>query len=98
MDDAVAVAQGGPPEREVLDRAAHAGDPDDVALRELVLDEDEDAVEEVLDEALGAEADGDADDPEARDRRPDVDAELAEDHDHGDRQDEDPEEADERAP
>ena len=69
VDDAVEVAQRRPPQAEVLDRAADAGDRDDVALAELVLDEDQRAVEVVADEALGAEADGDADDAEAR-RRP----------------------------
>ena len=55
------------------------GDPDDVALGELVLDEDQRAVQVVADEALGPEPDGDPDDAEARDRRPDVEPELAED-------------------
>ena len=44
-----------------------------------------DAVEVVADEALGAEADGDPDDAEPGDRRPDVEPELAEDHQPGDR-------------
>ena len=38
VDDAVEVAQRRPPQAEVLDRAAHPGDRDDVALAELVLD------------------------------------------------------------
>ena len=84
VDDAVEVAQRRPPQAEVLDRAGHAGDPDDVALAELVLDEDERAVEVVADEVLGAEPDGDPDDAEAGDRRTDVEAELAEDHQPGD--------------
>ena len=85
VDDAVEVAERRPPEAEVLDRAAHPGDRDDVALAELVLDEDERAVEVVADEALRAEPDGDPDDAEARDGRPDVEAELAQDHQRGDR-------------
>ena len=51
-------------------------DADDVALRVLVLDEDQRAVEVVADHALGAEADRDADDAEAGDGGPDVEAEL----------------------
>ena len=74
VDDPVEVAQRRPAEREVLDRAGDAGDADDVALGELVLDEDQGAVEVVADEALGAEADRDADDPEPGDGRPDVEA------------------------
>ena len=53
---------------------------DDVALAELVLDEDERAVQIVLDEALRPEPDGDPDDAEAGDGRPDVEPELAQDH------------------
>ena len=88
MDDAVEVAQRRPAQGEVLDRAGHPGDPDDVALGELVLDQDERAVEVVADEALGPEPDGDADDAEAGDGRPDVEPELAEDHQDGDGHDE----------
>ena len=57
-------------------------------LRELVLDQDERPVEVVADEDLGPEPDGDADDAEPGDRRPDVEAELAEDHQSGDHHDE----------
>jgi len=53
----------------------------------LVLDEDEDAREEVADEALRAEAERDADDPRARDQRAEVDPELTEDHERRDRPD-----------
>ena len=73
VDDAVEVAQRRPPQAEVLDRAGHAGDRHHVALAELVLDEDQAAVEVVADEALGAEADRDPDDAEAGDRGTDVD-------------------------
>ena len=88
VDDAVEVAQGRPAQAEVLDRAADPGDRDDVALAVLVLDQDQRAVEVVVDEALGAEADGDPDDAEPGDGRPDVEVEGAEDHDPGDHDDE----------
>ena len=41
VDDAVEVAQRRPAQGEVLDRALDAGDADDVAARELVLDQDQ---------------------------------------------------------
>ena len=47
-----------------------------------------DAVEVVADEELGAEPDGDADDAEPGDGRPDVEPELAEDHQARDDHDE----------
>ena len=68
----------------------HAGDPDDVTLGELVLDQDQRPVEVVAHERLGAEADGDADDAEAGDGRPDIEAELADHHERRDRHDERP--------
>ena len=75
VDHAVDVAQRRPPQVEVLDRAGHAGQAHDVALGELVLDEDERAVEVVADERLRPEADRDADDAEPGDGRPDVEPE-----------------------
>ena len=86
-----------PPQVEVLDRAGHAGQAHDVALAELVLDEDERAVEVVADERLGAEADGDADDAEPGDGRPDVEAELVQDHQRGDGHDEEADDVRRRA-
>ena len=50
----------GAAEGEVFDGAFEAGDVDDFAYVVLVFDEDEDAVEHVLEDGLGAEADGDA--------------------------------------
>ena len=55
---------------------------------ELVLDEDQRTREVVADEALRAESDGDADDAETGDGRPDVEIELAQDHEPGDDDDE----------
>ena len=49
------------------------------------------AVEVVADEALGPEADGDADDPDAGHGRRDVEPEAAEDHQPGDDDDEEAE-------
>ncbi len=62
VEGAVGVAQGGEAEGEVLDGAGEGGDFDGVADVVLVFDEDEDAVEDVLEEGLRAEADADADD------------------------------------
>ena len=76
VDDAIDVADRRPPQAEVLDRARDAGHADDVALGELVLDEDERAVEVVAHERLRAEPDRDADDAEAGHRRTDVEPEL----------------------
>ena len=88
VDDAVEVAQRRPPQREVLDRPFDARDAHDVAPGELVLDQDQRAVEVVADEELRPEADRDPDDAETRDGRPDVEAELPEDHQPGDDHDE----------
>src|SRR5439155_13961505 len=88
VDNPVQVPQRGPPEGEVLHRPGHAGRTNDVALGKLVLDQDQGTVEIVLDQALRAKADGDANDTESGDRRPDVKAQLTEDHQSGDRHDE----------
>ena len=67
------IAQPGGAQRHRLDRAVTGcrwlADVDDVADAVLVLDEHEDAGEEVLHQALGAEADGDAGDAGAGDER-----------------------------
>ena len=57
-------------------RAARVADVDDVTDAVLVLDQHEDAGEEVLHEALGAEAERHARDAGAGDERAEVDAEL----------------------
>jgi len=58
---AVAVAQRGAAQREVFDCALQTRDFDRVAHVVLVFDEDEDAVEHVLEDGLRAEADAEAD-------------------------------------
>ena len=55
VDGAVAVAELGDAEGEVFDGALEAGDLDGVADVVLVFDEDEDAVEHVFEDGLGAE-------------------------------------------
>ena len=85
---AIEVAQRRPPQREVLDGPLDARDAHDVAPGELVLDQDERAVEVVADEELRPEADRDPDHAETRDGRPDVESELTEDHQPGDDHDE----------
>ena len=74
-------------QRDLLDGAGRLAEVDDVADAVLVLDEHEQAGDAVLDEALGAEAEGDAGDPGAGDQRGEVDAELAEHQDEGDHPD-----------
>src|SRR5271154_3811812 len=60
VEGAVGVANGGAAEGEVLDGPLDAGDVDDLADVVLVFDENEGAVEHVLEDALRAEADRDA--------------------------------------
>ena len=59
---------------------AGGADVDGVADAVLVLEDHEDAAQEVLDEALRAEAERDADDAGAGDQRRDVVAELGDHH------------------
>jgi hypothetical protein len=60
VESAVCVADGGASKGEVFDGALEAGEADDLADVVLVFDEDENTVEHVLEDALCAEADGDA--------------------------------------
>ena len=60
VEGAVGVADGGAAEGEVFDGSFESGDVDNFADVVLIFDEDEDAVEHVLEDALGTEADGDA--------------------------------------
>ncbi len=62
VEGSVAVAEGGTAEGEVFDGAFEACEDDDFTDVVLVFDEDEDAVEHVLEDGLRAEADADADD------------------------------------
>ena len=62
VERAVAVAELGAAKGEVLDGALKAGDLHGIADAELVLEEDEDAVQHVLEERLGAKADAETDD------------------------------------
>ena len=71
--------------RDRLDGADGLADVDHVADAVLVLEDHEDAGQEVLDQRLRTEAERDADDPGAGDDRGDVDADLAEDHGAEDR-------------
>ncbi len=62
VEGAVAVAEAGAAEGEVFDGAFESGENDDLADVVLVFDEDEDAVEHVLEDGLCAEAYAHADD------------------------------------
>jgi hypothetical protein len=88
VDHAIEVADRRPPQVEVLDRASDTREAHDVALAELVLDEDQRAVQVVADEGLRPEPDGDPDHAEPRHGRSDVQAELAQHHEPRDDDDE----------
>jgi len=62
VESAVGITQSGSAKREIFDRAFEACDVDDFADVVLIFNEDEDAVEHILEEALCAEADADAED------------------------------------
>src|SRR5579871_1852765 len=62
VEGAVAVAQSCAAERKVFDGALETGDGNDFAYVVLVLDEDEDAVQHVLEDGLSAETDAYAED------------------------------------
>ena len=87
VDRPVQVAKGRPAEREVLDRAGDVSDAHDIALRVLVLDEDEGPGEIVADEVLGSQAHGEADDAQGGDGGPDIEMEGLHAHQEGDGQD-----------
>jgi hypothetical protein len=75
------------PQAHDLDDPGGLADVDRVADAELVLNQDEDARQEVLDQALRAEADRHPDDARAGEQRTEVDAELIEHHEAGDHPD-----------
>src|SRR3954447_8476946 len=84
-DGAVDRAEPRGPQADYLDDPDRLTEVDSVANAELILDEDEDAGQEVLDQALRAEADRDADDARARQHRAEVDPDLIEDEEDGHR-------------
>ncbi len=73
-DRAVDRAQARDPQADRLDRPDRLAEVDDVADAVLVLDDHEQAGEEVLDQRLRAETQCDTEDPGAREQRPDVQA------------------------
>ena len=73
-------------EPDPLDRAGAAVVADRVALLERLVEQDRERREQVGEDALRGEADGDAADAEAGDERGDVHAEIVEDQDAGDRE------------
>ena len=75
---AVERAQPHAAQAHLLDGADGLADVDDVANAVLVLDEHEDAADEVLDERLGAKAERDGQHARAREQRRDGHAEHAE--------------------
>ena len=85
----VEVPQDHDAERHPLDHAALARRLDDVADRELVLDQHEEAGDDVLHQALGPERHGEAEDAGAGQDRADVD-EQVEGEQHGDGDDDHP--------
>ena len=83
-DGPVLGAQHGRPQTDLLHGSRGLAEVDRVTDAVLVLDEHEQAGEEVLDDALGTEAQGDPRDAGSGDQRAEVDTEFAE---HGDRRD-----------
>ena len=81
---AVDVPQSGHPQGDLLDRADRLARVDDVTDAVLVLEDHEDAGEEVLDEALRAEAEGDAADARRGEERPEGDADERHESEDGD--------------
>ena len=88
-DGAVDVAEPGDAQADRLDGAAGLAEVDDVADAVLVLEDHEDAGQEVLDQALRAEAERDADDRRRWRSAARVVAELGDHHDADDREDHD---------
>ena len=76
---AFVIAQHDGAEVDCLDQPAGAVDPGDVADADVVVEDQEEAGDEVLDQRLRAEADGQADDAGAGQHRHDVDVQLAQD-------------------
>ena len=85
MHVALVVAQLHVAQREVFDEPALAGDFHHVALADLVLRQQEESAEEILDQRLRAERDGDAGDAGGGEERQDRDAERIEDRECRDR-------------
>ena len=77
-------ADPGALEADLLDRAGGLVEADRVAAAERLVEDDRERREQVREDALGGEADGDAADAEAGDQAGDVDAEIVEDEDDRD--------------
>ena len=84
VDRPLRVTQNDGPEVDRLDQPAGAVDRRDVADAHLILENQEEAADDVAHQRLRAEADRQAGNPGAGQHRRDVDAELVEDHQHGD--------------
>jgi hypothetical protein len=78
VDGAPDVADHRAPQPDLLDRALHRPELDDVALEELALGEDQDPHQVVEDDALAGDGQRGQDQPETRQHRPQV--EHPEDH------------------
>ena len=91
VDLSEVMAQPQRTDRDPLDGSLRRADVDVLADAEGVVDQEEDARDDVADQRLGAEADGDADDAGTGQQRADVDAERRDD-DHADHDDEGDEE------
>ena len=87
MDGALLVAQHDGAQVDLLDQPALPVDDRVVADAHLVFEDDEEAGDHVAHQGLGAEADRQAGDAGAGQRRRDVDAELAQHHQPGDDRD-----------
>jgi hypothetical protein len=80
VDRALFVPEHRRPQVDLFDESAGAVDRHHVADTHLVLEDQEEPANQILDQALRAEAERDADDAGAGQSRRDVDLELVQDH------------------
>lgn len=84
MDISCEVTEDDHAEGDSFDEAAFVVEVDDIADADLIFEEDEEAADDVLDEVLCTESDGEADYTGGGDDGADFEAELFENHHAGD--------------
>ncbi len=72
MQRAIVIAQHGAAQAHLFDRTLHSRNADSVADVVLVLEQDEEAVDEVMHQGLRAKTDGQTGDAGARQQRPQI--------------------------
>ena len=86
MDHPFQIAQHDRPQLDRFDEPADPIDLGDITDADLVLQNDEEAGDQVLDQGLGAEADGQAKDAGAGEDRHHIDVEFSQQHERGEHQ------------